>query len=273
MQDVKPVVLIIAHKEQISKEEAASLVQCFKILGKHAIRLIFPKGKSAKVYTDLVPNLQVDYIDPIWQSTYENFNKLKVSRFLLKRYANYTHILYYELDAWVFRDELIHWCQSGYDYIGAPWFEGWGKIDEPTTIVGVGNGGFSLRNIKSCLKVLNSFRYLKPPSEILKGRLENCKKWTDNLRAYLGFILDCTIRNNCFWLFNNLIIGEDVFWSEFSSKKFSWYKVAPVDVAITFSFEAYPAYMLKLNKNKIPFGCHAWEKYDKIFWKNYIKLK
>lgn len=33
----------------------------------------------------------------------------------------------YQLDAWVFNDELSSWCSLGYDYIGAPFFPYRGK--------------------------------------------------------------------------------------------------------------------------------------------------
>ena len=30
-------------------------------------------------------------------------------------------MLIYQLDAYVFKDELLNWANKGYDYIGAPW--------------------------------------------------------------------------------------------------------------------------------------------------------
>ena len=30
-------------------------------------------------------------------------------------------MLIYQLDAFVFQDDLAYWCQQNYDYIGAPW--------------------------------------------------------------------------------------------------------------------------------------------------------
>ena len=37
--------------------------------------------------------------------------------------------------------------------------------------------------------------------------------------------------------------------------------------AIKFSFEVMPSYLYKLNNNVLPFGCHAFEKYESDFWK------
>ena len=41
--------------------------------------------------------------------------------------------------------------------------------------------------------------------------------------------------------------------------------------AIAFSFELSPSYLYKLNGNYLPFGCHAWYKYEyENFWKQHI---
>src|SRR5437868_3719188 len=66
----------------------------------------------------------------------------------------------YHLDSLVLADQMIDWCNAGFDYIGAPWLPcsdtPW--VREP----GVGNGGFALMKIESVLKVLQN-RYRKRP--------------------------------------------------------------------------------------------------------------
>lgn len=59
-------------------------------------------------------------------------------------------------------------------------------------------------------------------------------------------------------------IHEDVFWSSCSSKKFH---VAPFDIALQFAFEKDVRQCYQRNQYKLPFGCHAWEKYDFDFWR------
>ena len=48
-------------------------------------------------------------------------------------------------------------------------------------------------------------------------------------------------------------------------------KIAPLRVALQFAFEREVRKCFRLNGEKIPFGCHAWEKYDFNFWKPYIE--
>ena len=63
---------------------------------------------------------------------------------------------------------------------------------------------------------------------------------------------------------------EDVFWSNCESSSF---KVAPLEVALTFAFETQVKKCFELNQYKLPFGCHAWMKYDLGFWKNCLPLQ
>lgn len=53
----------------------------------------------------------------------------------------------------------------------------------------------------------------------------------------------------------------------------SWLKPKYPDYKknIQFAFEKYPSYLYNLNNKKLPFGCHAWQKYEyNTFWYNFI---
>lgn len=62
--------------------------------------------------------------------------------------------------------------------------------------------------------------------------------------------------------------NEDLF---FSLHRANDYRVAPVKVALAFSIESKVERCFRMNKREIPFGCHAWEKYNYYFWKPYIE--
>lgn len=47
--------------------------------------------------------------------------------------------------------------------------------------------------------------------------------------------------------------------------------IAPMNVALSFSFEMNADQCIKLTNGKIPFGCHAWAKHDLPFWKPLIE--
>jgi hypothetical protein len=173
------------------------------------------------------------------------------------------------LDAWVFRDELLEWCNFNYAYIGAPWFKNGNPSDDLVTqFSGIGNGGFSLRCIKTHLRVLNSFAYVKSPKLLLGIWLHN--KIT--LKSTLQLLTNLTVKNNTFHLLNDYCENEDIFWGMIVSKRFKWFKLPDMATAAKFSTELNAPALKELNGNQLPFGCHAWEKYEPEFWQEYIAV-
>ena len=216
-------------------------------------------------YKKINPRAEVDFIDPKWQVNYRMFNRLKIDPFLYKRYKNYKFIMFYELDAWVFKDELSYWCDRNYDYLGAPWYEGFPNANASSKSIGVGNGGFSLRKVKSHLRVLNSFSYIQR----LGYFYYLLTAYPLSFRTLYYILQHITIKNNTFYLFNNYQLNEDVFWGIVAKKNFKWFTVPAVEVALKFSVEVAPSQFINSIEN-LPFGCHAWERYEPEFWKQYI---
>jgi hypothetical protein len=271
------IILVISHKEILNDKEQISLLQLYRILGKYPIKFICPQGLNISNYLKILPNADIDFIDAWWQSSYENFNKLKIEPFLYKRYKKYQYILFYEPDAFVFKDELQQWCEQGYDYIGAPWFVDF-ESKKSQNFLGVGNGGFSLRKTSSLLdiwKFTNFFKIRKTIKELYNELVvKNGKqKFHKKIRNFIYFLLKIIgIKNNPIHFKKEYIKKhEDLFWGLFIPKYFPNYKVATVTEAIPFSFEFNPSLMYSLNDYKLPFGCHAWWKYDLGFWKPFVE--
>jgi hypothetical protein len=269
----KVVIIIISHKSKLSNNEQLSLKQCYKVLSKYPIKIICPKGLDVSLYKEILPDPQFDFIDPIWQSSYANFNRLKIDPFLYKRYKNYQFILFYEPDAWVFQDELDDWSQKGYDYIGAPWFENYSS-NSPAFQKLAGNGGFSLRKVDSILRVLKelkTFKYFLTPKEMIVNEFKDstllkfCCKLPKIIIKSFGF------RNTISYYTSIYESNEDAYWVNIVPKYFPYFKVAKYNEAIPFAFECQPKKLFELNNGKLPFGCHAWEKYEyDTFWKEFI---
>ena len=113
------------------------------------IGLAFVYGKLNKKYIEETfkdfNNIQLIEYD------YDNINRgiysaiLKTPEFY-ENFLNWSHLLIYQTDSVLLRkvDDIYF----DYDYVGAPWIESnqWCKYN-------AGNGGFSLRNIKSCIRV------------------------------------------------------------------------------------------------------------------------
>jgi Protein of unknown function (DUF5672) len=264
-------VVVIIHKKELSPYENISLDQCLKVFDKWPIHIAKPvsldisdfKWNKGKIHFENFPDTSFSNIG--------EYSRLLLSASFYKRFSNYKFILIYQLDAFVFSDQLKYWCDMDYDYLGAPWFEKFSSLENDGTFIGVGNGGYSLRKISSHLKVLNTFSFVKSSRENLTHRFNPKNSFGRHIRNAAGFIMDHTIRNNTHRFFNNYMGHEDQFWGLSVAKKMKWYRVPDFKMATAFAFEMQPHRLFALNDRQLPFGCHAWWKYDLDFWKPHIE--
>lgn len=218
-------VVVPAYKTILSETEQISLSQLFNVLGSYDIYYAVPQSLQAE-YLD---NASIERFADSFFENIAGYNQLMLSKEFYRRFNKYNFILIYQLDAFVFSDCLLDFCNLDYDYIGAPWLTGMRKrVDDTYVYVIVGNGGFSLRNVQSTIHLLDTNK-------------DELKNYCDN---------------------------EDKFFA-YSNSPF--FKVAPVSIALSFAFERQVKQCFELNNRKIPFGCHAWERYDYDFWKPYIE--
>ena len=149
MQEV--VVVIPIYKPVPDKLEKLSFEQCINVLP-YPISIVAPTSLDVSYYKQKSKQIFIQRFDDDFFTSINSYNKLLLSKIFYKRFENFNYMLIHQLDAYVFKDELAFWCSNGYDYIGAPWFEDF--KDKGEELWKVGNGGFSLRNIKSATKVL-----------------------------------------------------------------------------------------------------------------------
>ena len=215
-------VVIPVYQNNLSWSEQISLQQCKRILNRHPVILIAPR--TMKIENRELSGLPVERFPEYFFDGISGYNRLMLSKEFYQRFEQYEYILIYQLDVFVFSDRLQYFCGLGYDYIGAPWLQGYRYITGlERRYLYVGNGGFSLRKVSAFLRILNEET----------ERIEET---------------------------------EDVFWS--SRKEL---KIAPVETALSFSFEAQVRESFELNQGRLPFGCHAWFNYDFNFLWPYIQ--
>ncbi|WP_339115741.1 DUF5672 family protein [Petrimonas sp.] len=226
----------------------------------HPIFLVAPNGLNLTEYKKILGNdIIVEFFDEYYFIGISGYNKLMLTKDFYLRFSAFKYLLIYQLDCYVFRDELNDWCELNYDYIGAPWIDTsihnlniFRKLfyfvkrkikrilsknllnDKSILTNNVGNGGFSLRKTDKFISVLNE---------------------TDDT-----YIKKFTESNDPKSLFN-----EDVFWS-FIAKKI---KKPHFKEACKFSLDLGADIGIRLNNNKLPFGCHAWNK-KYYYWEKYI---
>lgn len=260
-------VLIPVYKKEMKEAEERSLRQCLTVLGNHSICLIGPEGLDISAYEAIAKacgkTLERECFDPSYFSSVAGYNRLLLSRSFYERFAAWDYILIYQLDAWVFKDELDAWCAKGYDYIGAPWMKLNGQLDEKNS----GNGGFSLRKVASFIELFDHegaiwgyeglacrYRYRGP----IQGRLSI-------LRGLLGW------KNRLSDFAEKGDENEDLFFATLKHKKGKPFRIPPTSEAMYFSFEESPSMLYERTGHRLPFGCHAWEKWEyEVFWRKFL---
>jgi hypothetical protein len=268
-------IVIPVYKTLPDYHEIQSLTQCLKVLEFYQITIVCPRSLNISEYKlisdSLCKEITIERFEDNYFDDIAGYNQLMVSIDFYKRFMDFDYILIYQLDSWIFLDELKYWCFQGYDYIGAPWFEGWDKTKSTSSFSGVGNGGFSLRNIHSSLKILNSFKRIEPLNKFWDFNKFNKLNLKGKAKYAINFIKTFAyLNNNTYYLFNDYRLNEDIFWSTKAKKLFSWYNVPSEDIAMKFSFEVNPSHLFKINNCNLPTGCHAYNTYEPEFWKSFI---
>ena len=65
----KLVILILSYKPMPEWYRAIGLEQCFRVLGRHPIRMVCPIGLDVSAYWRIAPALKVDFIPSQWLSS------------------------------------------------------------------------------------------------------------------------------------------------------------------------------------------------------------
>lgn len=266
---MKAVILIFTHKPLPDAFEKISLQQCFRVLGDHPTRLLCPKGMDVTCYTAIHPKLEVDFLPAKHFRSLKSYNRLKKGALLYDSYQDFDYMLTYELDAFVFRDELNEWCERGYDFIGAPWFEGYHLASPDSPMLGVGNSGFSLRRIETMRRIIHTWRSIRSLSDI----------WTDwnkshswNFRDFIWLLKELSIQNNFHYLLNYTHLQEDIFWCVTAPSRFEDMRLPSTGEAAGFSFEYNPSRLFEERQEVLPFGCHKWHAPQTLpFWRPFIE--
>lgn len=230
------VVVIIFYRTELEWFEIISLLQVSKVLGKHQVIAVFPKGINPRGLEFLPKHTKCCELGRKWFVSREAYNKLLLTPDFYANFLEFKRILVFQLDAFVFEDRLTEFSSLEYDYIGAPWLSGEciqrynfpfsieiGRLYDslnPQQKCYVGNGGFSLRNPLACQQLLSGASYLE----------------------------------------RKLSLNEDGFFAYHGLKSQSYFKIAPLEVAVDFAWEMDSGICYARNQNCLPFGCHAWQK-------------
>jgi len=238
-------VVVPIYQSELTPAEQMSLRQCLQVLHRYPIIIAKPHDLDLSLLVEKYPQLVVKSFENPYFKNIEGYNRLLSSLVFYEAFADFRYILIHQLDAFVFTDRLEEWCKKNYDYVGAPylkpnhWHTGQPRFYDNydknlrRTLL---NGGLSLRNIRACLRFLKVY-------QLFFG------SWKGN--EDMLFSLTAT---RLFWLR-------------------PWLRLPGYQEAVSFAFEREPQRCLELNNMQLPFGCHAWQRYDHVFWQSFIREK
>lgn len=261
------VVVPLSSRPGLSADERISLRHLQHFLGGYDRFVVAPESFNAGSLTADFPGFGVVRFPDSRFGSVIAHTRLMLSPALYEAFSAYEYILIYHLDALALSDQLIDWCSRGYDYVGAPFREALTHEPNPWDRTyggftgGVGNGGFSLRKVQSFLEVLRSNR-----PAVLPARLrDRVITWPLGLAKSLAGI------NAAQWeIRRHWPDAEDNFFAYRASFYKPDFATPPVQEALRFAFEVAPRESFEMTGGILPFGCHAWFKYDRAFWEPYL---
>lgn len=264
-------VVVPMYKEELDADERISYRHLCEYLAGFDKFMVSPERLKVELEGFSVKRFRNEF----FHST-ATYSALLISPEFYEAFTDYEYILLYQLDSLVFSDKLLEWCAKDFDYIGAPWFsrDGANFVEESA----VGNGGFSLRKIESFLRVLEA-PGAGAEMEKYRDALYSALPWHQQLvqlpyklrkKLSLSAAKRKDILNETGQVPAGKRLNEDCFWSFKARDHYPAFRIAPVSDALNFSFEMAPRRCFELNGRRLPFGCHAWSKYDRAFWEPYL---
>ena len=166
-------VVIPIYQASLSQQERKSLSQAYKILRMYPLVVIKPNHLDLSELVTEFPKLSfISFADSYFKGI-SGYNRLMLAKEFYESFLDCTYILIYQLDAYVFRDELREWCNKGYDYIGAPW------LQRPV---------YKLPVISGIMHLIHSYHKFrgKPSKQDLYGKIG--KTLTCNIGSYYYFL-------------------------------------------------------------------------------------
>lgn len=274
-EPIKQVVILIPiYSNKMTICEIISLKKAIEVFNSQTIIFVAPEGLDVAKYNEIIYMQHKDYSFKYFSTTFFDgivgYNRLMLSIDFYECFVEYKYMLIYQLDAYVFNDQLSYWCELEYDYIGAPWIVNTENKLEIEKFAG--NGGFSLRKVSSFINVLKAKnKIVLNPIQLLSeysqmGIVQFFRKIPLIIVRFFGY------RNNTNFYIESNKKKEDVFWAFYAPMIDENFISIKGFNAIPFAFDRFPSYLYNLNENRLPFGCHAWNKNEKEFWKRFIQI-
>jgi len=277
---VKPAVVIPVYKINLNLFEEISLNRHITILKDYDCFLLIPQKLSAHVNHLLARNegdnnrVSCHVVDDLWLSSHRHYNQLMLRREFYQFYEFYSHILVAQLDSYTFEDRLLAWCNTKYDYVGAPIYNFGSHWQDD--LLCVGNGGFSLRKVASFISALDAnpviftlddlVERLKPYNA--KGKFVNALKY-----APCWLMRGNRLREECNSLAYFVGVNEDLCYAKYLPAIRNDFLIPSYVESVSFCIDSHVTRELKVLKEGLPFGAHGWWTWNENLdaWRPFIR--
>lgn len=265
-------ILVPMYQTELTSEEEVSLASIRKHLSGYGICFVAPESLDLSLVVKDGESIERFADDKF--SGIKGYNCLLKSRAFYERFDASEYILIAQLDCLIFSNNLDSWIGQGFDYIAAPWFRGF-ATDHKSGLWRVGNGGLSLRRVESYLRVLRQqvvsgsiyprwgHCAWKPPVESME---EGVYRKISALYGLNPFAKQHSVEGEL----QRFPYNEDVFWAIEARKFDPLFRVASAEEGLSFAFEVSPRWSFEKTGGRLPFGCHAWARYDRDFWEEVL---
>lgn len=257
------VIVVPMYKATLSGDEKASLSCCFSVLSDYKIIFAAPESADLDAITGAFVPFRVERFRDSYFTDKIAYNSLMLSYGFYERFLEWDYMLLYQLDAWVFRDELMLWAEKNYDYIGAPW---------------------PLRPIYSnpIYKICSAVKTMSVPKRVredgrhaMRGKVGN-GGFSLRRNGKICELLRANESRVAYYIENSALprYYEDVFFAVEAPLLDRDFRIPDMEEALAFAFDKYPGLCYGLNGNKLPFGCHGFNKRkNRSFWKGFIPME
>ncbi len=255
-------VVIPFYKDTLTAYEQVALKQCHAVLSAYPVIAIKPQHLTLPVGSDVIPYADIISFDNRFFTGIAGYNALMLSEKFYAQFLDFEYILIYQLDAFVFKDELAQWCSRDWDYIGAPW------LRRPANDNSVKKAFLQLQQVIST--TLNLKKRGLPNKYQFENKVGN---GGFSLRRVVKFYAVCLSMEEeiAYYLANaNHQYNEDAFWSLEVNRRSKTLNIPGWQTGLKFAVEYHPQFAYRLNHRQLPFGCHDWDRYAD-YWRPIFK--
>ena len=127
-------VTIPVYKKEFTTQEVKNVETSISNLNDFNIYIFAPESLDTHFYESRLGLNKVVRFPDIYFDSVQGYSRLLLTNIFYEAFETYSHLLICQPDAMALKPELGHWINQPYDYIGAPWPNGFELTIHPQEI-------------------------------------------------------------------------------------------------------------------------------------------